>query len=89
MKSLGYSYTPDDDYQCQSGDSGANGTIDYTRQDYPCNYQSCGERIGYTAYGPCSDEGTVLPPGQTMSWSFVIPEETPNHANYVTLQTQF
>jgi hypothetical protein len=82
LATLGYNYNPGGGYPCQSADSGANGTIDYTRQDYPCNYQTYGNRVSFTTFGN-NGEGSTLAPGQSMKWELINPTETPHHANYV------
>lgn len=51
---------------------GANGNLDHTRQDYPCNYASIGDRMSYVHYGANKDVDTISP-GSSQSWKFQHP----------------
>lgn len=57
-------------------DTGASGSLDYSRQDYPCNYAVTGDRVSYVQY---DTDRTVssIGAGQTATWQF-------QHPNYDT-----
>jgi hypothetical protein len=61
-----------------SADTGTGGNIDYSRQDYPCNLESFGNRFSFYHKGPDDTQGTTIVPGGYKTWSFTHPE-APNH----------
>jgi hypothetical protein len=62
------------------GNSAANGSIDYSRQDYPCNYASNGDRISFVHWG-ANFEAVPISPGDSIQWTFKNPNDNAN--NYV------
>ena len=54
--------------------------MDWTREDYPCLYESYGVRYSFTKFGPDSSQGYLVGPGSSKSWTFVNPDYS---ANYV------
>ena len=53
-------------------DASATGNLDYTRQDYPCNYDNCGNRMSYIPYNNDTHVSTIAPTA-TASWQFQHP----------------
>lgn len=68
-------------------DYGVDGNLDYTREDYPCNYYSYGKRYSFTYFGgedSCQEVGNEIAAGDTFSWTFVNPPAPPSGpANYL------
>jgi hypothetical protein len=62
--------------------SSASGTLDYQREDYPCNCESCGEQYSFTTFGPDSSKGSILNNGESKTWTFVNPPSKID-SNYV------
>jgi hypothetical protein len=92
MKSLDYDVTYEGQPEACSGpiDTGSSG-IDYTRRDYPCNYQNYGDRYSFTHFYESHTVGNnppigtpiVIQPNQFYSWTFTNPTQTFEHPNYV------
>ncbi len=59
----------------------ANGNLDYTRQDFPCNYDSYGNRISFTPYDTNRDVTTIAP-NSFEEWQFTNPSGS-SETNYV------
>ncbi|MGD6806636.1 MAG: hypothetical protein ACQCN4_06720 [Candidatus Bathyarchaeia archaeon] len=53
-----------------------NGTIDYTRQDYPCNFDSIGERMSCTHWNEGAESPISIAPGQYKRWIFTQPSSS-------------
>ncbi len=53
-------------------DTGVAGNLDYTRQDYPCNYANIGDRMSFVHYGADTSISTIAP-GGTAEWQFQHP----------------
>jgi len=54
--------------------------IDGSRQDYPCNYANCGDRISYVHWG-ANYEAVPISPGESLKWTFTNPISSAD--NYV------
>jgi hypothetical protein len=64
--------------------TGSDGSLDWTREDYPCLYERAGVRYSFTKFGgPGSSQGQYIDSGQSKSWTFVNPPST-TLSNYVS-----
>jgi len=64
-------------------DDPATGNLDYSRQDFPCNYDSYGDRVSAISYQTNKDAvAPILPNGGFVEWTFENPD-TPDTANYL------
>ncbi len=61
----------------------ANGNLDYTRQDYPCNKVSCGNRLSYSIHAKDRHHKSVDPNNGTADWTWTNPVLPPTVSNYV------
>ncbi len=63
-------------------DAPANGSLDYTRQDFPCNYDSYGIRMSFIPYKNDNHVPTIAP-HTTATWQLQHPNDPSDVANYI------
>ncbi len=61
-----------------ANDPVASGSIDYSRQDFPCNYASIGDRISFVRWGANYD-AVPIGPGDSIKWTFTNPNDNANN----------
>jgi hypothetical protein len=61
-------------------DTGEAGNLDYTRKDYACNTENCGNRLSYIGFGP-DDHHKVIQPNQTADWTWTNPADIGNYVS--------
>jgi hypothetical protein len=64
-----------------ASDPGSSGSIDYSRNDYPCNFASIGDRVSFVHWG-ANFEAVPIGPGDSIKWTFRNPDND-NVNNYV------
>jgi hypothetical protein len=64
--------------------SPGNGSLDYTIQEYACNWDNCGARVGFSHWGNNLAE-VQIPAGDSVTWNFTTPNDPSGSdiANYI------
>ena len=66
-----------------TGTDSSSESLDYTRQDYPCNHDSYGDRMSFIHYGADHTQDPDIGPSDTRTWEFHNPGYPSDTENYL------